>query len=684
MSEVVHKVTAEHLARKAYLYIRQSSLKQVWENTESTKRQYGLRQRALTLGWSDDQIVVIDNDLGKSAAPGAADRAGFERLVADVGMGRAGIVMGLEVSRLARSSSAWHRLLEICAVTGTLVLDQDGLYDPKKFNDRLLLGLKAAMSEAELHVIRERMRGGALSKASRGELRTRLAVGYVYNARGEVVSDPDRQVQEAIRLFFNTFQRLGSAYKTAQYFQQEGLKFPKRMHCGPNKGELVWGELTTGRVPYLLHSPRYAGAYVYGQFRAVRGPDGRVQRQECGREQWHTLILDAHEGYISWDQYERNRKWLDRNLQARHQKRKCPPREGMALLQGLAVCGLCGRHMTVRYHHRRGRITPEYVCPGLSNTIAGPKCQTMPGDKIDESIGALLMEVMTPVALEVSLVVQEEVQKRFDEADKLRLREVDRARYDADLAKRRYLKVDPDNRLVAETLEVEWNVKLRHLHESEEEYKRRRESDRLIIGEEQREKIMSLAKNFPELWRNPKTPQRERKRMIGLLIEDVTLVKTDGIKASVRFKGGATRELALPRPLLPWEEKKTDDKVLAGIDRLLDDHTCDEIASILDGRGLTTGGGKHLNGYEVRRIVRRYNLKNRRERLRDKGLLTLDETAERLRFHKGTLKRKRNEGALELIAHKVNDLGEYMYEPPPPEWTGKPGRCVSSDRQGAV
>ena len=678
------KVKPEHLNRLAYVYIRQSSLKQVLENTESTKRQYALRDRAMALGWHEDRIVVIDSDLGQSAAPGAADRDGFEKLVTDIGMGRAGIVMGLEVSRLARSCSAWHRLLEICAVMDTLVLDQDGLYDTKQFNDRLLLGLKAAMSEAELHVIRERLRGGSLSKAARGELRVRLPVGFVYDGKGQVVLDPDKQVRETLAVFFKTFRRVGSAYKTVRFFREEGLTFPKRMHCGPNKGDLVWGPLTVSRVPQVLHSPRYAGAYTYGRTRTSIGAEGRVVFKELPRREWHALIRDAHAGYINWEEYESNREWLDRNTQVRVGKRRCPPREGPALLQGLAVCGLCGRRMTVRYHNRRNSITPEYICHGMGNTTALPKCQTLPGDRIDEVMGDLLMEVMTPVALEVSLAVQQEIQRRFEEADKLRLRQVERCQYDADFAKRRYIKVDPKNRLVAEELEAEWNVKLRALRETEEEYRHRRAKEELVIDNEKREKILSLTSSFPKLWGNPKTPQRERKRMIQLLIEDVTLVKADVITANVRFKGGATRELTLPLPLFPWEEWKTSEEVLAEIDRLLDNHTYGEIATLLNERSLTTGGGKKLDGYRVKRIRREYKLRSRESRLRERGLLTLEEASEMLGFCKAIVRRKRAKGMLPMAAHKLNDMGEYMYEPLPPENTDKSSHCSSSDRRGAV
>jgi len=329
-------------------------------------------------------------------------------------------------------------------------------------------------------------------------------------------------------------------------------------------------------------------------------------------------------------------------------------------------------------------ITPEYICHGMGNTTALPKCQTLPGDRIDEVMGDLLMEVMTPVALEVSLAVQQEIQRRFEEADKLRLRQVERCQYDADFAKRRYMKVDPENRLVAEELEAEWNVKLRALRETEEEYRHRRAKEELVIDNEKREKILSLTSSFPKLWGNPKTPQRERKRMIQLLIEDVTLVKADVITANVRFKGGATRELTLPLPLFPWEEWKTSEEVLAEIDRLLDNHTYGEIATLLNERGLTTGGGKKLDGYRVNRIRRGYKLRSRESRLHERGLLTLEEASAMLGFCKAIVRRKRAKGLLPVAAHKLNDMGEYMYEPLPLENTEKSSHCSSSDRRGAV
>jgi hypothetical protein len=394
------------------------------------------------------------------------------------------------------------------------------------------------------------------------------------------------------------------------------------------------------------------------------GADGRVIFKELPVEQWHTLIPDAHEGYISWEEYERNRRWLQRNSQAPDGKRGYPPREGPALLQGLAVCGLCGRQMTVRYRKRRGSISPDYICEGMGNTTALPTCQSIPGQKIDDAIGQLLLEVVTPVALEVCLQVQEDLQKRFEEADRLRLEQVERARYEADLARHRYMKVDPDNRLVADELEAEWNGRLRALREAEQEYRAQRESDHLIIDEEKRQRILSLAKSFPDLWRNPKTPQRERKRMVQLLIEDVTLVKNDAVSVNVRFKGGATRSLALPRALASWQAWMIGKEVVAEIDRLLDDQTYSETAAILNERGFSSGQGRQFDGRRINVIRRAYGLKDRYTRLHQRGFLSLKEVAAKLGLHKGTVKRKRAMDLLGIGSRKLNDMGEYMYEDP--------------------
>lgn len=520
-----HKVSARHLQRNAYLYVRQSTLRQVFENTESTERQYALRQRAVALGWPTERIVVIDSDQGQSGAS-MEGRDGFQKLVADVGMGRAGIVMGLEVSRLARNSSDWHRLLEICALAGTLILDEDGVYDPGHFNDRLLLGLKGTMSEAELHVLRARLRGGILSKAQRGELESPLPIGFCYDANSRVVLEPDKQVQETIRTFFRTFRRTGSAFATTRDFRARAIKFPRRARTGPAKGEIIWDDLDTSRALWLLHNPRYAGAFFFGRSRQRKHGDRGGTFERLPREEWAALIPGAHTGYITWAEFEDNQRRLRENAQAQGSDRKRgPPREGPALLQGLVICGVCGERMTVRYNARDGKLLPTYTCQRRRIERGETACQLIPGQHIDDAVSRLLLDAVTPMALEVTLTVQTELESRAKEADRLSSHQVERARYEADLARRRFMKVDPDNRLVADELEAEWNRKLRALTDAQEDNERRRQSERVALDEGQRARILALSADLPKLWHEPTTPDRERKRIVRLLVEDVILRK---------------------------------------------------------------------------------------------------------------------------------------------------------------
>src|SRR5438093_7655807 len=379
--ELAHKVTASHLSRSAYLYVRQSTIRQVLTNTESGARQYALRQRAVALGWAAEQVVVIDCDQGQSGAS-ATDREGFQRLVAEVGMGRAGIVLGLEVSRLARNSTDWHRLLEICALTDTLILDEDGIYDPAHFNDRLLLGLKGTMSEAELHTLRARLLGGMLNKARRGELHCHVPIGFVYDAAGRVVFDPDQQVQQTLRVVFETFRGTGSATATVKCFGDQGWTFPRRLRHGAHKGEVLWGTIDHSCLLRVLHNPRYAGAFVYGRTRQRRHA-ATYHKQQLPREEWTVLLRGAHPGYITWDQFEEHQTMLRDNaaVHAEHSRRS-PPREGPALLQGIVVCGKCGLRMTVRYHQSRGTLVPIYACQREGIQHGQPICQQITGASI--------------------------------------------------------------------------------------------------------------------------------------------------------------------------------------------------------------------------------------------------------------------------------------------------------------
>jgi DNA invertase Pin-like site-specific DNA recombinase len=655
------KVTPRHLRRHAYLYVRQSTWRQVLEHTESTARQYALRQRAVALGWAQEQVIVIDSDQGQSGAS-TAGRDGFQRLVADVGLGRAGIVMGLEVSRLARNSTDWHRLLEICALTDTLILDEDGLYDPAHFNDRLLLGLKGTMSEAELHVLRARLRGGVLNKARRGELESPLPIGFVYGADGRVRLDPDQQVQGTVRLFFETFRRTGSAMATVKAFRHQQLKFPRRVRTGPQRGEVLWSDLEHSRALEVLHNPRYAGAFFFGRTRQRKRPGPGVHFEALPRDEWIALIPGAHDGYIAWDAYEENQRRLRENSRAHGaERRQSPPREGPALLQGLVVCGICGERMTVRYRQGQGRLWPEYVCQKNGIRQGQPLCQILTGAPIDAAVGRLLIEAVTPMALEAALSVQEELQTRWEETDRLRRQQVERARYEAELARRRYMQVDPDNRLVADELEAEWNRRLRTLTDAQEEYERQRQADRAALDDEQRRRIVALATDFPRLWQAPGTADRERKRMVRLLLEDVTLSKGTPITVHVRFRGGATRTLELPPPLPAWALRKTSPEVVAEVDRLLDDYTEAQIARLLTERGFRSGTGKPINPMMVSQVRKRYRLTPRSARLRARGLLTLAEVARTFGIHRATVKIWRRAGLLR--AHAYDDKPQYLFEP---------------------
>jgi len=661
MNPGASKVRADHLRRDAYLYVRQSTLRQVVEHTESTKRQYALRQRAVALGWLADQVIVIDEDQGKSAA-GAADRAGFQRLVGEVGMGRAGIVLGLEVSRLARNSTDWHRLLEICALMDTLILDEDGIYDPGHFNDRLLLGLKGTMSEAELHMLGARLRGGVESKARRGELKMALPTGLVYDATDRVVRDPERRVQATVRLFFKTFRRTDSASATVKHFRARGLLFPTRLRVSPHKGEVVFTPLEHNRALRILQNPRYAGAFAFGRHRNRPSPGGGTRQEKVPLEEWKVLIPEAHEGYIRWAEYEENLRRLKENAQAfGADRRRSPPREGPALLQGMLVCGCCGNRMTVQYNYPRGVPAPMYVCQRAGIERGEPICQRVPGTGVDQAVGELLVEAITPLSLEVALEVADELRARAEEVDCLRRQHVERTRYEAELAERRYRHVDPANRMVADALESDWNDKLRTLAEAQQAYEEQRKADPGALDDERRAEILALATDFPRLWRDPATPAREKKRLARLIIEDVTLIKDTTITVHVRFRGGATRTLTLPLPLSAADLRRTAPDVVRSLDQLLDHHTEEEAVEIFNAEGIRTGTGLPFNLNRVSHIRRCHGLKPRYDRLRKKGLLTVTEMAARLEVTPQTVKIWHAAGL--LTAYPYNSRNQCLYEP---------------------
>jgi DNA invertase Pin-like site-specific DNA recombinase len=631
------KVTADHLKRDAYLYVRQSTLRQVAEHGESTQRQYALRDRAIAAGWPAEQIRIIDRDLGKSGSS-AATRDGFQELVSQVAFGKAGIVMGLEVSRLARNSADWHRLIELCALTTTLILDEDGIYDPAEFNDRLLLGLKGTMSEAELHILKARMRGGQLNKARRGELAMCPPVGLVRRSDGALVLDPDAEVQNVIRLVFDTFERTGSAMRTLHFFRKQGLLFPRRLRAGPNKGELLWAPPQHARILQVLHNPRYAGAFVYGRTRIRHLPNGGTSVIKVARAQWQFVRPGMHQGYIDWERFEINQQRLGDNARAfGGERRSGPPREGPALLQGRVLCGLCGERMGVHYAQEHGRAVPIYICDQNAVRRAGKTCQTVPGKVVDPAIAALLLELMTPMSLAVSLEVQRELEARAVETDILRRQHVDRLRYEAELARRRYMKVDPDNRMVADALEAEWNDKLRLHADAAADYERRGREQAAALDATARRRILDLAEQLPKIWNDPRIDCRERKRIVRLLIEDVTLIKADTITAHVRLSGGSTRTLTLERPLPIAQIRKFKPELIAEIDSLLEHHCDREIADILNQKGWRTWEAKRFNLKKIAWIRCAYKLPSRYDRLRRRGMLTTRELAAKFAISETTV-----------------------------------------------
>lgn len=653
------KVTPEHLRRLAYLYVRQSTLHQVRENRESTLRQYDLKARAQTLGWHTDQIIVIDDDLGLSGA-NASDRSGFQRMVADVGLGRVGVVMGIEVSRFARNSTDWHRLLEICAITNTLILDEDGIYDPSHFNDRLLLGLKGTMSEAELHMLRARLIGGALNKARRGELWLRPPIGFVHDHNRRLVLDPDEQVQKAVRLLFETFHRTGSALRVVRHLATHAIQWPRRIRSGPRAGELVFGPLVHSRVLSILHNPCYAGVYFYGRTRRRKmGINGKGCYWRLPREEWKVFLPGAHPGYTSWEEFESNQAKLQANLSGR---RKGPAREGAALLQGLVVCGICGDRMTVQYATSKGRAVPRYVCQYRNTQRGQGECQNILGGDIDEAVGQVVLKAVTPTSLDVALQVFAELQARKAEVDRLRRAQVERARQEAEMAQRQYLLVRPENRLVADTLERQWNEKLQSLTHAEEEYTQASKADSSELSAEAKDRIQALASDLPRVWNDPRTPMRDRKRMLRLLIEDVSLVRENVIRMHIRWKGGTTTSLERPLPLRAADAVRTPPVIVEQIRALAPKQTNDQIANTLNGQGLQSGTGKSFTGPIVRTIRYVYGIPSLAQHLCRAGWLTSKEIAARLGIHSRTAIRFAREGLLPTV--RVDDRGTILFSLP--------------------
>lgn len=664
MEPLTGKTKSEHLNRKAFLYIRQSTLRQVTENTESTKRQYALRGKLVVMGWDESRIEVIDSDLGQSGS-GSEERHGFQHLMSEVSLGRAGIIAGIEVSRLSRSSSDWTRLLQIAALSDTLIMDEDGVYNVNDFNDRLLLGLKGTLSEAELHYLRARMRGGLLNKAKRGELQCPLSIGYVYDENGRIAKDPDAQVQEAVGLLFSTFKRVGSAWGCVREFEKQELLFPHSSALGFRQGEVTWKKLTYAKVLCTLKNPLYAGIYAFGKVQVRHTVEGR-KRKAVPKELYHAWLPDSHHGYISEAQFEENNRQLAANAHPRPDlEHGGAVREGSALLQGIALCGVCGRKMAVHYYKSTRMTQPVYACQHGRPNNSERKGLVLTGANIDLTIGELLLETINPLTMDAAMAIQREMAGRKEEIIRLYSQQMERARYDMELSKRRYLRVDPDNRLVAAELERDWNQKAGAYESAKMAYEQKCEAEVRAVDDELKSALEQLVLDFPVIWNDPQTSNKEKKRIARFILEDVTLsADTSKVVLGIRFKGGATKILEIPkikRDLnLTNMEQAAAEEIRALILSGCKNH---EIAEKLNDMGFTIGyQAKPFNANSVNYMVQRYNLPKRREVAKSDGWLTAKEKMAELHIGRHKLDSMRKTGELEFKVSHINSK-VYLYKP---------------------
>lgn len=604
------KITDRHRQRAAYIYVRQSTLGQVRHHQESTQRQYALKDKALELGWSAAFIRILDKDLGVSAAQ-AAGREDFKTLVADVSMGLVGAVFALEVSRLARSCADWHRLVEICALSGTLIIDEDGCYHPGDFNDRLLLGLKGTMSQAELHFLRLRLQGGQLNKAKKGELRFQLPTGFCYDSVGRVALDPDEQVRGAVRMLFAVVRETGSAYGALRRFVQRGLEFPKRVHGCKGLGKLVWERLKNTRVISIIKNPAYAGVYFYGRARSSKeiSADGqiRTRKKTAPMSSWPVMIKDHHEGYITWEQFLANQAMLEKNRTSSDKTLLSgPAREGAALLQGLLLCGRCGHRVMVRYTGNRG-IYPTYECNYLVNQAAGKSCMSARCDLLDAAVSRRVLEVVKPAQINVAIEALRHVEQREQGVLRQWQMRIERSDYEAQLARRRYEEVDPSNRLVAASLECHWNEALERLEAARQEFAQYQRTQAYAMTPEQKAAIFAMAQDFWRLWNVPTTQQQDRKRILRLLIKDITVEKTTGRAVlGIRWQGGATEELAVSLPL-PTPRRYAPE-VVQRVRELAENYLDHQIAARLGAEGILGARGKPLTARAIAYIRYEYRI----------------------------------------------------------------------------
>jgi DNA invertase Pin-like site-specific DNA recombinase len=627
------KILQSHLEQPAYIYVRQSSRGQVLHHQESTERQYALKDKALELGWPEGSIQILDGDLGISGAQ-TAGREDFKTLVADVSMGKVGAVFALEASRLARSCTDWHRLLELCSLSGTLIIDEDGCYNPADFNDQLLLGLKGTMSQAELHFLRARLLGGKLNKAKKGELRFPLPVGLCYDDEGNIVLDPHQEVCGAVRLVFDSFRETGSAYGVVRRFADQGMEFPKRSYGGVWNGKLIWGRLTHGRVLGVLKNPSYAGTYVFGRYRYVReiGPDGNIRSRTImvPTPHWSVMIHDHHEAYISWQEYLENQMVLERNrTNGEENLLRGPAREGLALCQGLLICGTCGRRLSVRYKGNGG-VYAMYECNWRKREGFARPCMAVRCDLVDRAVVKRALEALERDQIQIALKAFAEVERREKAMNHQWQMKIQRADYEAQLAQRRYEEVDPANRLVAATLEARWNQALLKLEQIKTQHAEYKASETLRVSPEQRKKILALAQDLPRLWNAPTTKAKDRKRILRLLIKDVTVQRLPAPKQMmlhVRWQGGACQDIPLTLPPNVSDRIRYPSHTVQKVRDLAVRCPDSQIAQTLNKEGQLSPRGKRFTSAMVKWIRYRYEIPA--PSLKRPEELTVKQTADR-------------------------------------------------------
>jgi DNA invertase Pin-like site-specific DNA recombinase len=656
------KIQEHHRSKPAYIYLRQSTPSQVRHHQESTERQYALREKALELGWSESLIRTLDRDLGKTGTE-MARREDFKTLVAEVSMGQVGAVFALEVSRLARSNLDWHRLLELCALTETLVIDEDGCYDPADFNDGLLLGLKGAMAQAELHFLHARLQGGKLNKAKKGELRFPVPVGFCYDEQTRIVMDPDEEVRAAVGLVFRLFRETGSAFGVMQRFAENGLRFPKRSYGGAWDGKIIWGRLTHSRVLAILRNPSYAGMYVFGRYRYRReiSAEGAVHKRihAVAMADWRVSLKEHHEGYITLEEFSNNQERLEKNRTNGEETLLAgPAREGLALLQGLLLCGTCGHALTVRYTGNGG-IYPCYQCNRLRREgLASKDCMSFHCDRLDAAIAEEVLKALQPAEIELALAALQELESRDRAISRQWQMRLERAEYEASLAERRYQEVDPSQRLVAGTLERRWNDALLQLEDLKKQAVEFQRQEARITTEEQKAKVLALATNLPRLWHAPTTQAKDRKRMLRLLIKDITVEKLPHPKqllVHIRWQGDACSDICVQLPANIADQVRYPAAVVDRVRHLAQTLPDGQIADRLNGEGHVSALGKPFTGSMIQWIRYRYQIP--KAKLVRPEELTAQQVAERFRVSPNVVYYWINRGVIQ--ARRLNAGSPY-------------------------